>query len=97
MDDVALACVLFNCNETVTTAAIVPNFLKALLEQIRTLSEETMKLYRQCYEEKEAQASLKEILQLLNIKAGRISSFLIVLDALDECTNEANTCAKIVL
>ena len=96
-EDVALACVYFNYTETVTTAAIVPNLLKQLLERSPTLSQETRELYKECYEKREAPASINEIFQLLHIEMSRISSFFIVLDALDECTNEANTRAKIIL
>jgi hypothetical protein len=96
-EDVALACVYFNYPEMITTAAIVPNLLKQLLERSPTLSQEARELYEECYEKREAPASINEILQLLHIETSRISSFFIVLDALDECTNEANTRAKIVL
>ena len=96
-EDVALACVYFNYAETVTATAIVPNLLKQLLERIPALSQETMDLYKQCYEKREARASIKEAFQLLCIEASRISSFFIILDALDECTNEANTRTKIIL
>jgi hypothetical protein len=96
-EDVGLACVYFNYTETVTTAAIVPNLLKQLLERSPALSQETRQLYKQCYEKREAPASITEIFQLLHIETSRISSFFIVLDALDECTNDANTRAKIVL
>jgi hypothetical protein len=96
-EDVALACVYFNYTETVTAAAIVSNLLKQLLERKPTLSQEAGELYKECYEKRETPASINEIFQLLHIEASRISSFFIVLDALDECTNEANTRAKIVL
>jgi hypothetical protein len=96
-DDVGLACVYFNYKESITTPAIIPNILKQLLERTPTISQETMDLYAQCHDKREAQPSLKEVLQLLNKEMSRVSSLFVVLDALDECTVEANTRAKVIL
>jgi arsenate reductase-like glutaredoxin family protein len=96
-DDVGLACVYFNYKESIPTAAIIPNILKQVLERSPTISQETMDLYAQFHDKRETRSSLKEILQLLNKEMSRISSLFVVLDALDECTMEANTRAKIIL
>src|SRR5579862_8520446 len=79
-EDVALACIYLNYTETVTTAAIVPNLLKQLLERSPTLSKETRELYKQCYEKREAPASINEVFQLLHLETSRTWSFFIVLD-----------------
>ena len=96
-DDVGLACVYFNYKESVPTTAIIPNILKQLLERTPTISQETMDLYEKFHGKRDTQPNLKDVLQLLNKEMNRISSFFVVLDALDECTAEANTRAKVIL
>jgi hypothetical protein len=39
----------------------------------------------------------EDVLQPLQLEASKISSFFIVLDALDECTGGRTSCAKILL
>jgi hypothetical protein len=71
--------------------------VKQLLQRSPAISQDAKDLYAQCHEKRETQPSLKEVLQLLNTEMGRVSSLFIVLDALDECTEEGNTRAKVIL
>lgn len=97
VDDVAIACVYFNWQESRTTTDIVANLLKQLLERNPTLPEEIKDRYDQYQKRRETWLSAKDILQLLQLEASKISSFFIFLDALDECTGGETSCAKVLL
>jgi hypothetical protein len=97
VDDVAVACVYFNWQESRTTTDIIANLLKQLLERNPALSKEIKDHYDQCQEKRETRLHAKDILQLLQLEASKVSRFLIVLDALDECTGGEISWAKILL
>ena len=97
MDNIAIACVYFNWQESRTTADIVANLLKQLLERNATLPKEIKDCYDQCQKRRETSLSAKDVLQLLHLEASKISRVFIVLDALDECTGGEISWAKILL
>lgn len=96
VDNVALACIYFNYKEATTSRDIVSNLLKQLLERASKLSNEVQALYSS-HQERETQANMKELLPLLRNEARRISTFFIVLDALDEFEDTQNSRATILM
>ena len=96
INDVAIACVYFNWQESRTTTDIFANLLKQLLERNPTLAKEIKDHYDQC-QQRETSLNAKDILQLFQLEASKISRVFIVLDALDECTRGESSCAKILL
>jgi hypothetical protein len=96
VDDVAIACIYFNWQESRTTTEILANLLKQLLERNDPLAEEIKDRYDQC-RRTETRLGTRDILQLLQLETSKISSFFIVLDALDECTGGETSCGKILL
>jgi len=97
VDNIAIACVYFNWQESRTTADIVANVLKQLLERNDTLTKEIKDRYDQFQERRETSLGAKDIVQLLHLEASKISRVFIVLDALDECTGGEISWAKIIL
>ena len=96
VNDVALACVYFNYKEATTPTDIIGNLLKQLLERNPGLSNEARALYSS-HEPRQTRPNLKELLQLLRTESARISTFFLVLDALDEFSDTSNARAIILL
>jgi hypothetical protein len=96
VDDVAIACFYLNWQESRTTTDILANLLKQLLERNPTLAKEIKDLYEQYQGRRETRLSSKDISQLFHREASQISSFFIILDALDECTGGETSSAKIL-
>jgi hypothetical protein len=96
VDDVAIACFYLNWQESRTTTDIIANLLKQLLERNPTLSKEITDLYEQYQGRRETKLSSKDICQLFHREASQISSFFIIIDALDECTGGETSCTKIL-
>ena len=96
VDDVAIACFYLNWQESRTTTDIIANLLKQLLERNPTLAKEIKDLYEQYQERRETRLSSKDISQLFHREASQISSFFIILDALDECIGGETSSTKIL-
>ena len=96
VDDVALACVYFNYKEATTPKDIIGNLLKQLWQRTSDLSNEAQTLYSS-HQKWQTQPNIKELLPLLRAESGRVSTFFIVLDALDEFDDTHNARATILL
>jgi hypothetical protein len=96
IDDIALACVYFNYKESASPTDIIANVLKQLLQRTPILSDKVRDLYSS-HNQRQTRPNLNELVHFLQDEAGRISSFFIILDALDECTGGENDAAKILL
>lgn len=72
------------------------NLLKQLLERNPTLAKEIKDVYEQYQGRRETRLSSKDISQLFYREASQVSSFFIILDALDECTGGETSSTKIL-
>lgn len=72
------------------------NLLKQLLERKPALSKEIKDIYQEYQGRRETRLTSKDISQLFQREASQVSSFFIILDALDECTGGETCSAKIV-
>jgi len=73
----------------------VGNLLKQLLERNTSLSKEVQEVHdRHC--QRETRPTFSELSGLLRLEARRISSFFIVVDALDECSGGEDSAAGIL-
>lgn len=88
-DDVAIACIYFNHKEHTTPVEILGNLLKQLLERNPVLSTKVRDLYFH-HRQRETRPTFTELSELLRFEASRVSSFFIVMDALDEYTGDEN-------
>lgn len=88
----------FNYKESKTTTPkdIIGNLVKQLWEGISSLSGEGQELYSS-HQQRQTEPNLKELLPLLRSESGRVSTFLIVLDALDEFDDTENARATLLL
>jgi hypothetical protein len=89
--------VYLNWQQSRTTTDIVASLLKQVLERNTSLPSEIKDLYHQCQEQRETQLCSRDLSRLLNIEARQISSFFIIVDALDECTGGETSCARLLL
>jgi Cdc6-like AAA superfamily ATPase len=90
VDHVALACIYFNYKEATTPKDIVANILRQLWERTSTeFPKEAQALYSS-HQERQTEPNIKELSQLLLTESDRISTFFIVLDALDEFDDTQN-------
>jgi hypothetical protein len=96
VDDVGLGCIYFNYKETTTPKDIVGNLLKQLLERHRSLSNHVEEIYSS-HQERQTKPNLKDLSRLLAIETGHLSTFFIVLDALDEFADLQNARAALLL
>jgi hypothetical protein len=94
-ENVALACVYFNYKEAFSTKDIVANLLKQLWEQIPDLSHEAQALYSS-HAKRRTEPNVKELSALLIAESCRVSTFFIVLDALDELNDIQDSRAAIL-
>jgi hypothetical protein len=97
VDDVAIACIYLNWQKSRTTTDIMANLLKQLLERKPTLAKEIRDLYQEYQERRETRLTSKDISRILQREASQVSSFFIILDALDECTGGETCSTKILL
>jgi hypothetical protein len=86
VENVALACVYFNYKEATTTKDIIANLLKQLWEQAP--SKETQALYN-WHQRRQTHPNVKELSALLRTESCQVSTFYVVLDALDEFDQNA--------
>jgi hypothetical protein len=96
IDDVALACVYFNYKEATTPTDIVGNLLKQFWENNPSFQRSAQALY-ESHRGRQTQPNFKELSQLLRTEASGISTFFIVLDALDELEDTQKARATILL
>jgi predicted GNAT family acetyltransferase len=79
VNDVALACIYFNYKEK----EMIANVLKQLWERTSKLSSQAQALYS-LHQDRHTKPSVKEISLILRAESDRVSTFFIILDALDE-------------
>jgi len=96
-DDVAIACIYLNWQESRTTTEIMASLLKQLLERKPALEKEIKDLYEEYQGRRETSLTSKDISRILQREASQVSSFFIILDALDECTGGETCSTKILL
>jgi Cdc6-like AAA superfamily ATPase len=96
IDDIAFGCVYFNYNTTASPKDIIANVLKQLVQQSPVLSTDVETLYSS-HSRNQTYPNMKEFSRLLETEAGRVSSFFIVIDALDECTGGQQSGVDILL
>ena len=73
--------------ETHTATNLISSLLKQLLQQLRPISSSILDLYRH-HRDKTTRPSLSEYSRLLAAELHRFSKVFVVIDALDECTEE---------
>jgi hypothetical protein len=95
IEDIALACVYCNYKEAITPKDIISNLLKQLWERTSALSNEAQSFYSS-HQERQTQPSIKELLPVLRAECTRVSTFFVVIDALDEFENTQNARALIL-
>jgi hypothetical protein len=99
-EDIAIACVYFDHKTVYEPVAILKSILKhvqhRILRKEGTISEDMRQFYKNHLRE-ERKPSLSEISEMLSLELRRnFSEIFIVLDALDECSVDANP-RKIIL
>jgi hypothetical protein len=97
VDTIALACIYFNYKESTSTDDVIANLLKQLLERNDTLSKAAKDLYDSHHRKRETHINMKDISQLFNVETAGISSFFIIVDALDECAPHESTWAEMLI
>jgi hypothetical protein len=75
---------------------ILGNLLKQLLEEAGALSEEVQSSHTS-HRQRDTKPSVKELIKLIHDEASRFSTFFVVLDAVDECTDGEDAAARILL
>jgi hypothetical protein len=95
VDDVGLACIYFNYKTPTTPKETIANVLKQVLERTLTLSGDVENFYI-AHQQRDTQATLPELSDLLRRESGRLSSVFIVVDALDECPADENVGFRIL-
>ena len=96
VDDVAIACFYLNWQESRTTTHIMANLLKQLLKRKAALAKEIRDLYQEYQGKRETKLTSKDISRIFQHEASQVSSFFIILDALDECIDGETGSAKIL-
>jgi hypothetical protein len=88
--------VYFNYRENAATVDILGNLLKQLLEEAGALSDEIQDFHTN-HHQRVPKPNLKDVIKLIDNEASRVSTFFIVLDAIDECTGGEDAAAKILV
>lgn len=85
--DVGLAFVYFNYKEGQSANSVVASLLRQLIERRGSITEDTRSILRSSTS-KQVQSSFKEYLKLLTTEIRCFSRVYIVVDALDECSED---------
>ena len=85
--DVGLAFVYFNYKEVQSAKGVVASFLRQLIERRGSLTEDTRSILRS-NASKQVQSSFKEYLKLSTAEIQCLSRVYIIVDALDECSED---------
>jgi hypothetical protein len=75
---------------------ILRNLVKQLLEETGPLSEEVQDFHAS-YRRRDTKPNIKELVKLIHCEANRVSTFFIVLDAVDECMGGEDAAVKILV
>jgi hypothetical protein len=95
-NDVGLAFIYFNYKEQQTLSDVLGSLLKQLIRRAKRMSNEIRTLHERCDNGKRRPTS-RELSTLLQSESGYLSSFFVVVDALDECPYVDDTASKFLL
>lgn len=92
-DDIGIACIYFNHKENISPPDILGSLLKHLVQRKTTISKEIRDLYQK-HLARETRPTFTELSEILQRECRNLSTFYVVVDALDECPDDGNTRAK---
>jgi hypothetical protein len=95
-NDVGLAFIYFNYKEQQTLSDVLGSLLKQLIRRAKRMSNEIRTLHERCDNGKRRPTS-GELSTLLQSESGFLSSFFVVVDALDECPSVDDSTSKFLL
>lgn len=96
-DEVATVCIYCNYKEKKEQAAqpLIASILKQLVQDCQTISED-LKIQFQLYLKRNAHLPPEELTQAIHLEIARYRRVFVVVDALDECTEDGNTRADLL-